>query len=235
MESPFKYIIVDDEYPAHDVIKALLLPYPQFELADSYYNGEDAIAAINSNENIALVFLDVNMPQIDGMTVLSKLENKPSVIITTAHTQFAFEAYEKDAIDYLQKPISAQRFDKAMQKAIAASEKKKAEQKKIIIIKSKGLHLKIDEASIMYIRSMGNFSKFYIKSKPSPLILNEALSKQILKLNRALFIQIHRTCIINTSYITGRKDNTIVLNKTISLPIGRKYLPIINGLMLDKS
>jgi two-component system, LytTR family, response regulator len=233
MESRYTCLVVDDEYPAHDVITTLLKSYPNLEYKKSCYNGQDALNEINE-KNYDIVFLDVNMPIINGIEMLQKLQSKPAIIMTTAYTSFAFEAYEYDAVDYLQKPIAPERFQKAISKAIEYAQKRKTSHKKFILLKIDGLQTKINQDDIQYIRSMENYSKFYIINRTKPILLKEAFSKQLEKLNLETFIQTHRTCIVNKKFIIGKKENDLLISDDSTLPIGRKYIPEINKLLLEK-
>ncbi len=233
MESKYACLIVDDEYPAHDVIKALMMPFPNLEFIKSCYNGEDAIEEINQN-NYDIVFLDINMPIINGIEMIAKLKTKPAIIMTTAYTDFAFQAFENDAIDYLQKPISSERFEKAVNKAITNCERKKNNLVNNILLKEDGLKLCFNENEIIYLESMGNYTKFFMRNRPKPILLNEPLSKQIEKLNSNLFLQIHKTFIVNKSFVASKKANILILNNQKTLPIGRKFCSMVNLLKLNK-
>jgi two-component system, LytTR family, response regulator len=228
MESFYSCLIIDDEYPAHDVIKALLNTIPNLAFAKSCYNGEEALLEINSN-HYDIVFLDVNIPIINGIDLLKKLESKPAVIMTTAYTNFAFEAYEHDAVDYLQKPISEQRFSKAIIKAIDYIKNRKLLSFKTISFKIDGIVQKVNPKDIIYLQSMGNYTKFYLRNYNKPVVVNKSLSSQLLDLNSKIFIQIHRTCIVNKSFIQSRKENILILQNNVQLPIGRKYKHLLSS------
>jgi two-component system, LytTR family, response regulator len=231
MNSKYTCLIVDDEKPAHDVLQILLEQYPELEYVKSCYNGEDALQEINTNK-YDIVFLDVNMPKLSGIELLAKLTQKPAIIITTAYNTFAFEAYQNDAIDYLQKPIALERFAKAIAKAVIYAKEKRAELQQYIVFKIDGLPTKVKQEDIVYIRSMVNYSKYYIKDRSKPILINEAFSKQLLKLDSNLFIQIHRTCIVNKAYIKSKKENELVVEPNTLLPIGRKYIADIQKILM---
>lgn len=229
MESNYTCLIVDDEYPAHDVIKALIKLNIQLSFEKSCYTGEDALLEI-TNGTYDLVFLDINMPGLSGIEVLQKLESKPAIIITTAYTDFAFDAYQNDAIDYLQKPISIDRFEKATNKAIIYAQNRKLENTQFLTIKVDGIKQKINQEDILYCQSMGNFVKYFVNNMPKPIIVNQSLSSQLKELNPNLFIQIHRTCIVNRLFVMRKKDKCLVLRGEVELPIGRKYISILNSI-----
>jgi two-component system, LytTR family, response regulator len=231
MNSRYTYLIADDEHPAHDVIQILLQSFPNLDYVKSCYNGEEALQEMNTND-YDIVFLDVNMPKLNGIELLAKVQNKPAIIITTAYNTFAFEAYQNDAVDYLQKPISTERLAKAITKAIAYAKEKRAEKYQYILLKIDGLATKVLQDDIVYIRSMVNYSKYYLKNKSKPVLINEAFSKQLLKLDSNQFIQIHRTCIVNKSFITGKKENELLVEPNTLLPIGRKYIADIQKILM---
>ncbi|HOY13654.1 MAG TPA: LytTR family DNA-binding domain-containing protein [Saprospiraceae bacterium] len=228
MESKYTCLIVDDEYPAHDVIKALIKLNAQLSFVKSCYTGEEALHEITQG-TYDLVFLDINMPGLSGIEVLQKIESKPAIIVTTAYTDFAFDAYQNDAIDYLQKPIAIDRFEKAISKAIIYAQSKKLEHTEFLTVKVDGIKQKIKQEDIMYCQSMGNFVKLFVNNISKPLIVNQSLSNQFKELNPNLFIQIHRTCIVNRSYIKRKKDKCLVLINEAELPIGRKYISMLNS------
>jgi two-component system, LytTR family, response regulator len=233
MESKYTCLIADDEFPAHEVLQILLEQYPELRLLKSCYNGEDALHEINTNI-YDIVFLDVNMPQLSGIELLAQVAQKPAIIITTAYNTFAFEAYQNDVIDYLQKPISLDRFSKAVAKAMKYAKEKRTEQQQFVVLKIDGLTTKVNLEDIMYIRSMVNHSKYFLKNRAKPVLIHESFSKQFTKLTSHLFMQIHRTCIVNKNYIRGRKENELIVDN-ILLPIGRKYISDIQSLLIKLS
>src|SRR6056297_1101696 len=143
MNKTAKYtcLIIDDEPIAIDIIEEHLEAFDQFEIKGKFTKATEAMAAINTR-NIDLLFLDINMPGISGINFLKTLTHRPSVIFTTAYREFAVDAFELDAIDYLVKPIAFERFMKAINKfmtgQVSSQEegKKSAEQDDFIIIKS---------------------------------------------------------------------------------------------------
>ncbi len=232
MEAKYTCLIVDEDSHAHDVIKALLLCYPSVKFMKSCYNKEEAIREINTHQ-YDIVFLNVKMPNLNGIDIIGKLNKKPTIIITSTVASFAFEAYENGAVDYLKKPILKGRFGRAIKKALLYSKEKRKENKKYLILKIDGLPTKINQDEILYIRSMVNHSKYYLQNRIKPVLINEAFSKQLLKLNTETFLQTHRTCIVNKKYITGKKDNELILSSNTFLPIGRKYLSEIQSLLIQ--
>jgi two-component system, LytTR family, response regulator len=233
MESSYSCLIVDDEYPAHDVITALLKSCTHLKCVKSCYNGEDALVEINTNA-YDIVFLDVSMPILNGIDLLRNIEVKPAIIMITAYTNFAFEAYENDAVDYLQKPISEQRFNKAITKAVDYAKKRRTEAAKTIVLKIDGIKHEINQESIMYCQSMGNYTRFFVANSSKPILVNKSLTNQLTALNQDLFVQIHRTCIVNKLFIVSKRENTLVLENDIQLPIGRKFITQVYAVFQSK-
>ena len=223
MEPRYSCLIVDDEFPAHEVINILLKNFNEIVFSKSVYNGQDAILEINIANKYDIVFLDINMPLFNGIEVLKNTKNKPEIIITTAYTEFAFDAYQNDAVAYLQKPFTEDNFSKAVKKAVHILKNKSKENLKNISVKIDGFNRLIDQNEILYLRSLGNYTKLIIKNSEKAIIVNESFSKQFSKLESNNFIQIHRTCIVNKKHIVKRKENNLVMTNNHLLPIGRKY------------
>ncbi len=228
MESNYSCLIVDDEYPAHDVIKSLLKGYSNLTFVKNCYNGEDALHEIKTGL-YDIVFLDINMPILNGIDLLKEIDNKPAIVITTAYTNFAFEAYENDAVDYLQKPISEQRFKKAITKAIDYTKQHTMANLKPLVLVIDGIKRTVQQNKIIYCQTMGNYLRIFLEAMPKPIIIKNTLANQLCELNPTLFFQVHRTCIVNKNFILGRKQNQLIILNNIHLPIGRKYMSNIEN------
>ena len=114
-----KYLIIDDEYIAHDIIKGYCDLLPNMQLMKNCYDGLEAFEYLNKNE-VDLIFLDLNMPKLKGFEFLKTLKNPPKVIVTTAYKEFALEGYELNISDYLLKPFGFERFLKAINKTFSS-------------------------------------------------------------------------------------------------------------------
>ena len=112
----FRTIIIEDEKPARDLLKAYLKEFEQVELLGEYDNGFDGLKAVNELKP-DVIFLDVQMPKLTGFEMLEVLEHNPEVIFTTAYDQYAIKAFEQNAVDYLLKPFSRERFREAIERA----------------------------------------------------------------------------------------------------------------------
>jgi DNA-binding LytR/AlgR family response regulator len=232
MESKYTCLIIDEKAADHDILKAFLLCWSNLKFMKSCFNVEEAIIELNEH-HYDIVFFDVSLSNGASIDLIAKLNKKPTIIITSDDTSFAFEAYENDAVDYLLKPIIKSRFARAIRKALTYSKERRKEKKKYIELKIDGLATKIDQEEIIYIRSMVNHSKYYLVNRAKPIVINEAFSKQLPKLNADLFLQSHRTCIVNVKFVIGKKEKELILSNKVYLPIGRKYFPGLQSLLMQ--
>ncbi len=125
-----------------------------------------------------------------------------------------------------------ERFAKAVAKAIVYAHKKKLEATQFLTVKIDGFKQKINQEEIIYCQSMGNFTRFFLKNTSKPVIVNQSIAHQLTQLNPELFIQIHRTCIVNKSFIARKKENLLLLINEVELPIGRKFMPKIHSVII---
>jgi two-component system, LytTR family, response regulator len=233
MGTVYKCLIVDDEKPAHLVIKSHINHCDDLEYAASAYNGKEAIKMLLEND-YDCVFLDIDMPLITGLEVLQTLSKRPATIITTAYNQFAFEAYQQDAVDYLLKPISLPRFLKAIEKAkyYWQSNQVKTPSKTTITLRIDGENKEIKLENITYFESVGNYVKVHFVKNKS-IIVYETLKNLLDNTPDALFIQTHKSFIINTHFIESVGKESILLTGGITLPMGRKYELLVNRMTKD--
>src|SRR2546423_15429674 len=127
-----KVIIIDDEPLARSIVKEYLQKHPELEIAEECNDGFEGLKAIQQHHP-DLIFLDIQMPKINGFEMLELIDEPPAVIFTTAFDEYAIKAFEAHAIDYLLKPFSKERFDKAMQKLFQQQQKSSAEKTKEVL------------------------------------------------------------------------------------------------------
>lgn len=226
---PIKCLIVDDDKPAHLVLKSHISQCNELEFISSAYNGKEAINSIKE-QVYDLIFLDINMPLITGMELLKTLEVRPPIIITTAYCDFAFEAYQYDAVDYLLKPISYQRFLKSIEKAKKYISSIKENESKIFSIKHKGDNLKLDLEKIIYLQSIGNYLKVYLENIRQPIVVYHSLKSFNDLISNKNFVQVHKSYIVNINCIMKVEKENILLNNQIIIPLGRKYSVLLNAI-----
>lgn len=222
-------LIIDDEKLARALIQEYIEKIPALNLCGSFANPIAAQATLNT-QDIHLIFLDVDMPQLSGIDFLKALRNPPHIILTTAHSDYALQAFELSVVDYLLKPIVFERFFQAVNKVLSIvpkTETTPAKQKNnpftkaetpndFLFIKSDKVIHKIFIKDILYIESLREYTR--IHTKEQRVVAREALSKLIELLPTNDFTRIHRSYIINLQHIRNIEGNMI--------RIGEKTLPI---------
>jgi DNA-binding LytR/AlgR family response regulator len=223
--SKYKSVIIDDEPIAIRVIQDHLEHFNNIECIQGFTKAIDAIEILNK-EKIDLLFLDINMPGISGIEFLKSLTNPPKVIFTTAYRNFAVDAFELDALDYLVKPISFERFLKAINKFISQTQinqeisSSEIQEKEYIILKSDKKNYKIKFNDILFIESLDNYIK--VHTKDLSIICYERLSGVEEELPNKNFIRIHRSYIINLSKIDVFTSAYVEIGER-KFTIGRNY------------
>lgn len=225
-----KCLIIDDEEMAIKVIESHISRISGLEVAGIYYNAMDAFAAMQGKD-IDLLFLDIQMPRMSGLSLLQMLPSRPHVILTTAHREFALDGFNLDVVDYLLKPISFDRFLKAVGKVfrlektalpvsnIPPVEAPKAEQP-FFYIKSDRKFIKILVDEVIYIESLRNHIK--VVTENGSFITLLSISEMEEKLSPQHFIRIHRSFIVPISRIKQFSQTQVTVMNT-ELPIGNLY------------
>ena len=223
-------LVVDDEPIARNIIKTYILQTPMLTLAAEIKSALEAIDYLRSDNRVDIIFLDINMPHLSGLQFLKIVQPQQAIIFTTAYSEYAVESYELNAVDYLLKPFSFERFTKAVYKAvggIAKSGKINQEgsisQRPVIYIKSDGKNYPVPVDEILYCEAMKNYTLVVLKNeqKLMPLI---PLSKFESFVSQAggEFIQIHRSFIISRKHITAITPTNVIIQK-FELPIGVQF------------
>jgi DNA-binding LytR/AlgR family response regulator len=223
-------LAVDDEPPALDIMKKYIAAIPSLQLAGTCCNAVEALAVLQA-QAIDLLFLDIQMPQILGTDFLRTLRQPPRVIFTTAYRKFAVEGFELDAIDYLLKPVSFDRFLKAVNKVMEINlpgsnnqvdfEDRKNNQEELFInFRVDRKNLRISLSDILYVESLKDYIKVVTRSgniitKQSIISLEEVLP-------RDTFLRIHRSFIVALGKIESYSSDVVGIGKK-ELPISRMY------------
>lgn len=239
MNNPIRCIIVDDEPLAQRVVEKFLEDLPNFVIVAKCNDAFEAMEAV-SKHTVDLMFLDINMPKLSGLSFLKTLKNPPLVIITTAYSEYAMEGYELDVVDYLKKPFSLERFLKAVQKAqerlkkpepIAlganpsseplpieiASEQSTAD---FIFIKANKKNYKVDIDDIYFIEALGDYIKIHTSN--SVLVTYQSMKKIESVLPSTIFVRIHKSYIVSLNKIKSVEGNMIEV-KNEKITIGNSY------------
>jgi two-component system LytT family response regulator len=236
-------IIIDDESPARELIKNFLIPFKQFEVIGEADNGFEGCRIINTLKP-NLVFLDVQMPKLTGIEVLDLLEKPlPFVIFSTAYDQFAVQAFERNAIDYLLKPYNRERFDRSIQKFLDTAEEsgshgvqsledyppKEESLRRIPVRSGSKIHiLKLDE--VKYIEAQDDYIKIY--STKGNFLKQQTMKYMEHHLPEDIFVRIHRSYILNINYLNqleiyDRYGYTAITSDKNKLPVSRKGASIL--------
>lgn len=215
-------LIADDEPIARQILEGYIKNIPNLKLISSCKNAFEVINVLQ-NKSIDLLFLDINMPKLSGISLLKSLQEKPEVIITTAYPEYAIEGFELSVTDYLLKPFSIERFLQAILKVHHNLQENMTnppeKNQKYIFVKSDKKLLKLNFDDVYYIEAYGN----YIKIFTSEMILTpQTLSNFHKKLSNN-FIRIHKSYIINFKYLKLIEGGQIILKNNKKLPIGKQY------------
>ena len=233
-----KYIIVDDEHMAHEIIKSYSDMLPNMDLVQNCYDAFEA-AAFLSKQSVDLMFLDLNMPKLKGFDFLKTLSHPPKVIVTTAYQEYALQGYELNVVDYLLKPFSLERFMQAVNKASLSSTSSIASPlpsstntiAKSIYVKSNKKYIQLFIDNIQYIEAAGNYIKV-ITTKES-IMVREKISDFLERLPKELFLRVHKSYVVAVSHIKVVEGNRIMIHNQ-QVPIGTMYKENIMKLFTQK-
>jgi two-component system, LytTR family, response regulator len=231
-----KCLVVDDEPLAVRLIENHISKIDALEVVATANSALKAFEILNTQE-VDLLFLDIKMPNITGIDFLKSLKNPPKTIFTTAYRDFAIESYELEAVDYLLKPITFERFFKSVDRFLRETVPMKPsvtvsrDEEAYILLKSAGKNYKIILDDIVYVESVKDYIKVH-KSDGSNLTSKYKIGNLESELPLGSFLRIHRSFIINTSKITAF-SNTDIEVSGIELPIGVSHKEEVD-LFLEK-
>lgn len=250
---PIRAIIVDDEPLGRTVIREMLRRDADFAVIGECANGHEAISVINT-EHPDLVFLDVQMPEVDGFEVLAALDASqlPMVIFVTAYDQYAVSAFEVHAVDYLLKPFDRERFGKALlrakdqlqreqtsdvsQRILALLEEQRTKPKYLerLVIKTNGRIFFLKTEEIDWVSAEGNYVNLHVKK--DSYLLRETISNLESQLDPQRFARIHRSQIVNLDRIRELRhwshgEYQIILHSGEELMLSRSYREKLHGLL----
>tara|TARA_R110000787_G_scaffold22588_2_gene65427 strand:- start:1272 stop:1982 length:711 start_codon:yes stop_codon:yes gene_type:complete len=224
-------IIIDDEAIARAIIERLCSTVNGLNVKEEFPNAIQAIKYLNQNK-IDLIFLDIHMPDFTGFDFIETLKNPPKIILTTSDANFAIQAFEYDCIvDYLVKPITSERFQKAIQKVkvksstvVSASSSKKIETTSgnDLYVNIDRRLIKIDIPSIYLIEAKGDY--IHIKTEDKNYTVHSTLKKIENKLPESIFLKVHRSFIINFNKIIDIEDNSVLIKRDV-IPVSRSNRP----------
>ncbi|WP_339866076.1 LytTR family DNA-binding domain-containing protein [uncultured Algoriphagus sp.] len=212
-------IIVEDQQPAQRILKKYIADIGSMTLVGTFGDTFQAMDFLQ-NESVDLMFLDINLPKLSGISFLKCLSDRPQVIMTTAYSEYALDGYELDVVDYLLKPFSFERFVKAVGKVRRNSEIS-GESKKEHFIKIGYEHIRIAFDDIIYLAADGDYCEVCLADKKH--LSSEPMKKWLEILDAGEFYRIHKSYVVNSQKIIKLSGNQVHLLDEIVLPIGRTY------------
>lgn len=223
-------IAIDDEPLALEVLKKYIGKQPELNLRAVFSNPLQSIDYLNKT-SVELIFLDIHMPEINGLQLYRNLAVKPMVIFTTAQPQYAVDAFDVNAVDYLLKPFNFLRFEQAVNKAI--SRIKPVEKELVIPLQFLHIHsgykmIKVPVAEIIYIEALDDYVKIITASQSYLTLLS--MKKIMDRLPEDKFVRIHRSYIVAAQKIAFYQYRKLGLTNNIELPVGDTYRTTIAAL-----
>lgn len=238
-----KCIIVDDESMARKLLEANIGQLPFLELKATCKNPFEAMQVLQ-DEEIDLMFLDIQMPGMLGTALLQSLIKRPMVIFVTAYSNYAVESYDLDVVDYLLKPVSQERFTKACYKALEEKQKKiallqenknsmKADDHDTFYVNSEYALVKVMINTITYIESMKDYIKIYTTQTSKPIITKSTLKGIEDKLNAKKFLKVHKSYIVNLDMIESVRNQNILIGSA-NIPVSDAHLENLMSVLNSK-
>lgn len=231
-----KCIIIDDEPLAAEVIENYLKEFSNVEHVGSFTNPLEALELIESGE-IEAVFIDINMPKMNGLEFIRSIEAKPSFVITTAYREYAVESYDLDVLDYLVKPIPFNRFLKSINKLSLKSNADRSienahdsAEKSFIFLKVDKKLVRIKYDDIHFIESLKDYIKVF--TSEGDFLAHKSLTSITEELPKSKFLRIHRSFTVSLDKIEALEGNSVLL-KGKRIPIGRKYVNHAKDVILN--
>jgi DNA-binding LytR/AlgR family response regulator len=235
---PLRTLVVDDEPYAHELMEKYVNMMPELQLAGHCWDVVEAFKALHASQ-IDLMLLDIKMPDINGIDFLKKLKDPPLIIFTTAYSEYAIEGYELNVVDYLLKPFSYERFEKAIHKAISISsittempntaEASAPENtgvqnpaaEGVLFVRSDGKLIKIELSKLIYIESLKDYLQLFTV-KERIIIYGTMINMEGQLSGIPFFLRVNKSYMVNIQYITEVEGNIIKLD-AVHIPIGKTY------------
>jgi two-component system, LytTR family, response regulator len=215
-------IAIDDEPKALEVIERYCQKISLASLKATFREPLKAIEFLN-REKVDLIFLDINMPDISGMQLLQTLSPRPLIIFTTAYSQYAVESYELNAVDYLLKPVTFERFLMAINKATAALSSRNTtgmDEDAAVFIKSGPLTYQVKVKEILYLEKDGNYITAHLKDRN--ILIRENMGDIFDLVPAADFIRVHKSYVVGIRHISMIEVHQLIVNGE-KIPIGSTY------------
>lgn len=230
VQEEIKTIIIDDEFPARKLLSEYASKIANIKLCGVCDNAVHALELMQ-NEAVNLIFTDIQMPDLSGMEFIRSLKNPPLIVFTTAHSEYAIDSYELDAVDYLLKPISFPRFVQAVNKVqeriqlLRSKESETKTEKDYFMVKADYKLYRIDFVNILFIEGQSEYVTFHLKNNKK-ITAYYALKKLEEELPSRDFMRIHKSYIVSLANIESVEGNLVTIAGQ-KLSIGKNYKDLL--------
>ena len=230
VQEEIKTIIIDDEFPARKLLSEYASKIANIKLCGVCDNAVHALDLMQ-NEAVDLIFTDIQMPDLSGMEFIRSLKNPPLIVFTTAHSEYAIDSYELDAVDYLLKPISFPRFVQAVNKVqeriqlLRSKESETKTEKDYFMVKADYKLYRIDFVNILFIEGQSEYVTFHLKNNKK-ITAYYALKKLEEELPSRDFMRIHKSYIVSLANIESVEGNLVTIAGQ-KLSIGKNYKDLL--------
>ena len=232
-------LAIDDEPLALKKLAAYIKKVSFLELAGTCQSAQEALECINNNM-VDAIFVDINMPDLNGLDFVKSLQEPPIVVFTTAYSEYAIEGYKVNAIGYLLKPFGFDDFKEEAEKIkkqydlIRTASISGADEDDTIFLKTEYKIMRISLNDITHIEAMSEYLRIYLEGKSRPVVVLLSMKKMEERLPTASFMRVHRSYIINLKKIKEVSKNHIILENDEDVPIGELYKDAFNAYIASK-
>ena len=232
-------LAIDDEPLALRQLAAYLQKVPFFELVDSCQSALEAMAILEKQE-VDAIFIDINMPDLNGLDFVRSLQRPPMVVFTTAYQEYAVEGYKVDAIDYLLKPFGMGDVLRAADKVkrqydlLHTASLSPIDEDDALFFKTEYKVVRVLVSHIIYIEGMSEYLRIHVADQPKPIIVLLSMKKMEERLSNADFMRIHKSYIINLHHIAEINRSRVVLDNGAEIPVGDSYREKLNEYVAQK-
>jgi len=217
-----KALIIDDEPLAHEVILYHLAEHADISIVGRCYNATQALSWL-ANDHVDLLFLDINMPDLNGIELLKVLRNRPQVIIISAYQEYAIQGFELDVTDYLLKPVCSERLSQALDKVRFRAQKQLSNEvvPQHIVLKVDREKRKFTLAAITLLEAYGNYVKLW--QGDEMVLVNSSLKLLIEMLPNTAFSQVHKSFVINNAKIIAVETDSITMECGRTVKVSKTF------------
>ena len=218
MSNKLTCVVVDDEPMAREIMATYIAKIPNLELIKSFKNASEAILFMQEN-SADVYFLDINMPEITGLSLAKIINNKSKIIFTTAYRDYAIDGFNLNVVDYLLKPIAFDRFLEAVQK-VTINKNQNDVANNFMFVRADRKMVKIDFNEILYLESLSDYVKIITSNKA--IVTRETISNLEEKLPSKQFMRVHRSFVVSIQNIGSYTNEFVEIDKK-AIPISRSY------------